>query len=82
MHPQILTVRYEVHEGDVTREAAWPLGQTALTEMVQANFAQGEWTISGQVGDVSFAGRGESRQKAVLQYLEARLIDTQRNQGE
>ncbi len=72
--PQTLTIRFEIHEGDVTEQFLWPLGQTALTEVVQASFDHDEWTISGNAGGIPLAGRGESVASAIFHYLEAHLI--------
>jgi hypothetical protein len=73
MMEHTLTIRFEVHEGDVTKQLLWPLGQTTLTEVVQASFAQGGWIVAGETGGVPFAGRGEYKQQAILNYLAARL---------
>lgn len=73
MNREILTIRFEIHDGDVTEQFLWPLGQTALTDVVQAYFESGTWIISGNAGNVPFAGAAESKKQAILNYLAARL---------
>jgi len=71
-----LTLRYEVHEGDVTAQFLMPLPETGIADVVQATIADdGQWTITGADADAhpSWVGRGEYKHEAILNYLKARL---------
>jgi hypothetical protein len=81
MREQTLTVKLEIHDGDVTDQRLWPLGQTAITDVVRASFVDGEWTIAGEVGNVPFAGRAEYKQDAILNYFRARLAIPEKSAG-
>jgi hypothetical protein len=74
MMEHTLTIRFEIHDGDVTPQFLWPLAQTALTDVVQATFTDGKWTISATVGDFRFVGEpAEYKNQAILNFLKARL---------
>jgi hypothetical protein len=76
MKPLTLTIRYEVHEGDVSQQFLWPLAKTAIVDVVQATHEDdGAWAITSTEQDASpsWIGHGEYKQEAILNYLKARL---------
>ena len=71
--PEILTIRFEVYPGDISEQYYPPMPNPGIEEMVQVVFTDGRWVVSGEVGGVPFAGAAESKNQAILNYLEARL---------
>jgi hypothetical protein len=70
------TIRYEVHEGDVTERFLMPIPETGIADVVHATIADdGQWTITGADADAhpSWIGRGEYKREAILNYLKMRL---------
>jgi hypothetical protein len=81
----ILTVRYEVHDGDVTDQFLWPLGHTSIIEVCRARFVDGQWEVTSNdaAAPIAWVGHAEYKQEAILNYLKARLghlHDTEKGQ--
>jgi hypothetical protein len=72
---QTLTIRFDIHDGDVTTQFLWPLPKTGIAEVVQATLENGQWTITSAEQDASskWIGHGQYKQEAILNYLKARL---------
>lgn len=71
----LVTVRYELWDGDVTSASLLPMPQTGIMDVLQVIFVDGEWEVSSTdpTAHASWKGRAPSRQEAVLNYLKARL---------
>lgn len=69
-----LTIRFEVHNGDVTDQYPWPLGQTSMIDVVQVYIEHGKWTISGDIDGWLCTGEpAETKIQAILNYWARRL---------
>lgn len=68
-----LTVRLEIHDGDVTTQFLWPVAKKAIADVVRTRLDGGMWTVSGEVGGTTFTGQASSKNEALLKYLSARL---------
>lgn len=70
-----LTIRFEVHEGDVTPQFLWPIPRTGITDVVNTKFVENQWEVTSAEPDAPTAwiGRAESKHMAILEYLKTRL---------
>lgn len=73
MRTETLTIRFEVYVGDVAGQYFPPMPNPGIEEVVQSVFTDGRWVVSGEVGGVPFAGSAESKDQAILNFLQARL---------
>lgn len=70
-----ITVRFEIHEGDVTDRLLMPLPKVGTCEVLQVAFADGQWEVTNAdtTQPQQWRGRAEYKYDAVLNYLRARL---------
>jgi hypothetical protein len=73
--PDKLTVRFEIHEGDVTRQRPWPLPRVGILEILEIDFVEGQWVVTDPdaAPEWGWTGQSEWRIQAILNYLQARL---------
>lgn len=71
----LVTIRYELHEGDVTKWAIRPTPNIGIDEVLQARLVMGAWEVTSTEQDAhpSWVGVGGCKQEAILDYLKARL---------
>lgn len=76
MSKEMITVCYEVHQGDVTGQYPFrsSRGQVVIMEVLDVDFEQGEWVITNPEENIpQWVGRHEFKQQAILNYLTNRL---------
>ncbi len=71
----VITVRYEVHERDITGDFLAPMPTIGICEVLQVDFVDGWWQVTNPDPSASrnWIGRAEYKQEAILNYLKARL---------
>jgi hypothetical protein len=71
----LITVNYEVHDGDVTGYFLVPMPKIGIWEVLQVDCVHGWWQVTNPSASASrnWVGRAENRQEAILDYLKARL---------
>lgn len=72
--PDTITIRFEVHEGDVTQER-WPTPQVGILEVLEVDLIEGQWIVTDPDAQPEWhwEGRSDWRLLAILDYLRARL---------
>lgn len=70
-----VTIRYEVWEGDTTKQFISSMPKIGITEVHKIEFMDHQWVVTSDEPDASskWTGRSEYRQIAILNYLQARL---------
>jgi hypothetical protein len=75
-HTSLITIRYDLHEGDITKYALEPTPNVGIYEVLQARyFVDGVWEVTSTEPGAhpSWVGHGLHKQEAILDYLKARL---------
>ena len=74
-HTELITIRYEMHNGDATKYALEPTPNIGIYEVLQARLIDGRWEVSSTdpVAHKSWIGHGRYKQEAIFEYLKARL---------
>lgn len=75
MSKDTITIRFEIHEGDVTPQFLWPTPHIGIMEVLDVDFVGGQWEVTNPEAAPSWQwiGRAEWRIGAILDYLRARL---------
>lgn len=73
--PELITIRYEMWNGDVTQHFLLPMPKIGITEVLRVTFTDGQWIVTSNEPGASpeWVGRDEYNQIAILNYLKARL---------
>jgi hypothetical protein len=74
-HTDLITIRYELHNGDATKYALEPTPHVGIYEVLQARLIMGAWEVTSTEPGThpSWVGHGGYKQEAILDYLKARL---------
>lgn len=75
MTEQIITVKFEIHEGDVTDPFLWSCPKTGILEVLHINWVDGAWEVTNPEAkpEWNWVGRADNYHLAILDYLQARL---------
>jgi hypothetical protein len=71
----LITLRYELHEGDVTSHFLVPMPKVGICEVLRVDFVDGQWEVTNPEAQPEWGwiGKHSSRQIAILEYLKRRL---------
>jgi hypothetical protein len=74
-HTDLVTIRFDLHEGDITKYALVPTPHIGIEEVLHVQLIDGVWEVSSTDPEThkSWVGRGTSKHRAILDYLKARL---------
>lgn len=75
MQEELITVNFEMWEGDITPAFLHPVAKVGLLEVLRVTFADGQWEVTSTQPNASpqWVGHGEYKQEAILNYLKTRL---------
>ena len=75
MSDHLITVHYEVHDGDVTGYFLVPLPKIGIWEVLKVDLVESQWKVTNSSPSASrnWIGRAEMQQEAILDYLKKRL---------
>ncbi|HLZ64406.1 MAG TPA: hypothetical protein VKR06_46355 [Ktedonosporobacter sp.] len=75
MSEDIITLRYEVWDRDITSDFLPPVPKIGIEEVLSVDFQGGLWVVRSTEDGASpwWIGRAENKQEAILNYLKARL---------
>lgn len=72
---KLITIRFDIHECDITKYAIVPTPHIGIEEVLQARLIMGAWEVTSTEPGAhpSWIGHGGYKQEAILDYLKARL---------